>query len=676
MKDSCFPITEVWLKSKEAELLLGNKMKLSRLRNKNLVTVRPAAEGRGGGFEYLLSSLPVEAKSKWLEASGERQDVSLQSTISSLQPEISNNDYQPAEIDLYNEQQQSKNLVVSEKETQIHVAKNKIVDLYLQYQEKSNLKKLAAQKEFCKLYNLGLHPDLQSIIATVSRGSVERWKKTREEEKENPFALAPKYNRTQRSEISVKQAKWLLAQYLSPNQRQMTEIAEDAVKFFSNVENETPLHPSTYRRFLQRFHRYNSDLVSYYRLGGDKALNDNDLPYITRDKSRVAVGTIIIADGHKLDFLVNDPITGKPKRMMLILFIDYYSNTPLGYEICTTENVKGISIALFRSILYLGKYPDVVYLDNGRAFAAKFFKGKEQQIETEIGLYKSLGIKVITAWPYHGQSKTIEPFFRQVAALARRMPSYIGNTIALQPAYMHRGEKLHARVHDRMMEHVNIDLRTAYKAISWQFEEYTNTPQKGGFLKGQKPIEIFNQGKGPGVDKINLVTLMMKRESVMIKRCQFKIREKEYQSEDLYGLSGEFEVRYDFIYDDVAYVFDPENGHKFIGAVPVKPQVHPAAFALGTEEDQQLLSERIEFRNNLRKATTTDARLFLENEIYPAVTRQLEDAKILQLNAEAKKSSTPEEQKKSLKLKTGTDNVDLSFLNNVKTDIEEERSWI
>lgn len=666
MRDSSYSFTEVWLKSKEAELLVGNKMKLSRLRDKGLITARPALEGRGGGFEYLLSSLPAEAKEKYYagDKRSETQDVV---------------EYQPAEVDLYNEKPIENKIVVRENDQKLSVAKNRIVDLYLEYQGKSNLKKLDAQNEFIKLYNLGLHPDLKSTIESISRGSVERWKKLREDQKENPFALAPKYSGPKGSEIPQEQAKWIVDQYFGPNRRQLTEIAEDAVKFFTARGDERVFHYYTYIRLLKKLHRYNYDLVAYYR-GGDKQLNDEVLPYITRDKSRVGVGDIIIADGHKLDFLVNDPVTGKPVRMILILFIDYYSNTPLGYEICRTENVKGITIALFRSILRLGRIPTAVYLDNGRAFAAKFFKTKkvnvEQAFDQEVGLYKSLGIRVITAWPYHGQSKTIEPFFRVVAALSRRMPTYIGNTIALQPVHMHRGEKLHSKVHDKLMEHINIDIFTAYRAIAWQFDQYTSTPQKGGFLKGQMPIAVFNAGKGEGIERTKLIPLMMKRERIMIKRCQFKIANTEYQSEDIYGLNGEFEVRYDFIYNDVAYVFDPEDNNKFIAAVPAKPKVHPDAFGQGTEEDQQLLSERIEFRNSLRKSTVTDARLFLENDIYPAITKEIQDAKILQLNAEAEKNSTPDEQKKALKIKTGTDNVDLSFLKNDNQVVEEERSWI
>ena len=101
----------------------------------------------------------------------------------------------------------------------------------------------------------------------------------------------------------------------------------------------------------------------------------------------------------------HDPETGKATRMTLLLFFDGASNHPLGWEIMPTENTDCISAAFRRTCLVLGKFPRVVYLDNGRAFRAKFFKGcPDFEQAGFLGLYKDLGCEVIHAWPYHGQS--------------------------------------------------------------------------------------------------------------------------------------------------------------------------------------------------------------------------------------------------------------------------------
>lgn len=98
--------------------------------------------------------------------------------------------------------------------------------------------------------------------------------------------------------------------------------------------------------------------------------------------------------------------------MTLVLFFDGRSNMPLGWEVMATENVDCISSAFRRSCMYLGKFPRVIYMDNGRAFRAKYFEGCDDFEQAGfLGLYRELGCEIVHAWPYHGQSKTVERFF-------------------------------------------------------------------------------------------------------------------------------------------------------------------------------------------------------------------------------------------------------------------------
>ncbi len=92
-----------------------------------------------------------------------------------------------------------------------------------------------------------------------------------------------------------------------------------------------------------------------------------------------------------------------------------------------------------------------MYIDNGRAFRARFFEGCPDFEQAGIfGLYESLGCKVIHAWPYHGQSKPIERFFGTMHGLEVWMPSYTGFDIAHKPARMKRGEELHRQLYEKM----------------------------------------------------------------------------------------------------------------------------------------------------------------------------------------------------------------------------------
>ena len=135
---------------------------------------------------------------------------------------------------------------------------------------------------------------------------------------------------------------------------------------------EAPQSDKTFLNFLNEFKKSNFDTWTFFR-HGQKALNDTCLPHIERDWDRVEVGDILIADGHILDFEILNPFTGKPKRMMWVVWFDGRSGMPLGWEISPTENTQAIATAMRRAILCLGKIPQIAYLDNGRAFRSKFF---------------------------------------------------------------------------------------------------------------------------------------------------------------------------------------------------------------------------------------------------------------------------------------------------------------
>lgn len=162
-------------------------------------------------------------------------------------------------------------------------------------------------------------------------------------------------------------------------------------------------------RYARRFEEQHYNIYILKRQG-EKALNDKVLPYIRRDSNLLEVGDCLFADGHTLNFECLHPETGKPFRPTLILWFDWKSAMPVGWEIMPTENTVAISSALYMAILRLGKYPKIVYLDNGRAFKSKFFTGESDDFEMLSGLYARLGIGLQLAKPYHGQSKTMERF--------------------------------------------------------------------------------------------------------------------------------------------------------------------------------------------------------------------------------------------------------------------------
>ena len=116
---------------------------------------------------------------------------------------------------------------------------------------------------------------------------------------------------------------------------------------------DSPSSVQTFRRFANNYRNKHYDEWIFAR-EGQKALRDNVQPYITRDISKLEVGDVLVADGHRLAVQCINPYTGKPCRPTLIGYLDWKSTALVGYEIMLKENTQAITSALRNSIINLG----------------------------------------------------------------------------------------------------------------------------------------------------------------------------------------------------------------------------------------------------------------------------------------------------------------------------------
>jgi len=488
--------------------------------------------------------------------------------------------------------------------------------------------KMRARTEFVQAYNSGIvYPTLYDRLGPVSWQTIEGWKRTVKTSGET-FELCDNRGFCKRGNriLTYEQGQILLRCALHPNKPLISEAIRRAwaimhTNGISNGHSET-----TYRRWLKDWISTHYEIWTFTREGA-KAWNDKVAMYIERDYTLINVGDILVADGHMLNFDILNPWTGKPKRMALILWYDMKSNYPLGWEIMPTENTQAISAALRRAIIRLGKYPQVAYLDNGKAFRARFFKDTNFEEGGFEGIYKRLGIKTIFAWPYHGQSKTVERFFGTLAEMERMMPTYTGTSIENKPPRMNRGEKLHRRVYEKIMGDNCLTMEQAHCLIAAWFDEYAQRPQRG-HLNGRAPADLFIEEKGPGVDKTELTYLMMTEKKKTIHRKGITVHGTNYYDPALYGRRHPVIIRYDLqevsksskIMSEI-YVYGPDDEY-ICRATPVQ-KIHPAANILGTTEDQELLKKHIEMKKHQEKAASILARELLETEVLPAHRRQI-----------------------------------------------------
>ncbi|MBM9605941.1 Mu transposase C-terminal domain-containing protein [Desulfopila inferna] len=490
-------------------------------------------------------------------------------------------------------------------------------------------KKDQARESFMVGYNSGAaYPDLYKELGALSWKTIEGWKTKLKKTDGNTLQLADRRGkkRGQRS-ITPLQAQIILAIVRQPKgkSRPKSEIIRIAMDIMKQKGLET-LSDATYRRFLNDWIAVNYDEWIWWR-EGDKGLNDKCLFWTERDYERIEVGDVLVADGHVLNFRVLNPWTGKDQRMMLVLFFDMKSSMPLGWEIMPTENTDSISAALRRSIIRLGKVPKIVYLDNGRAFKGKYFTGTDFE-QTELpGLYERLGIQLIVAKPYHGQSKTIERFFKTFGELERLSPSFIGTAIDTKPAHMNRGEKLHRRINKTITQGHVPSLVDSHRAIAVWFDLYASRKQgTNSHLAGQAPQTLFEAGRGPGVDEQALRILMMKKESRKIYGRGVKVFDKGewYYHPALYGRSHKVSVRFDMQERDSVLVYD-QRTDEFICEASRVDKVHPAARILGDQTDIALLENQLEMIGSLRKQTVSHARAMADEVVIPEARRMIED---------------------------------------------------
>ncbi len=528
---------------------------------------------------------------------------------------------------------------LSKKQHEFAIAAARLINLYIEHYNQPNYKgnKCFAQEKFIKAYNDNAFPELFAIIGKRDVQTIRRWKKDYITSGRDYRVLAPQHKTNKPSSVTPEQAQVIITLLLKPSKPLDSEVVREAMNIFEAKRFPHIRSPKTYRRFINDWKKEHYADYVFFR-EGEKGLDDLVLPYVERDWNLVEVGDIIIMDGHVNNYETINPfpnkegiITGRPKRMMTIGAIDGRSQYLCGYEICPTENVQGIAVTIFRAILNLGKVPRVIYFDNGKAFGAKYFHGDE--FENLIPLFKRLHIKVMFAKAYHGQSKPIECFWHWMAELERLVPTYCGTSIELQPPRMNRGEFIHRKLYEKAMQNTTVDIWASHRAMAWWLDNYHSRVKVDGHLKGLTPAEVFNAGKGPGVNRKELTFLMMDLTVTKLYQKGIKMFGKWYWHDLLFGKlidsSDEVHVKYDLFQKDSIFVVD-RQGNIVCEAFAVS-KCHPAAKLLGTPQDVEELKNQLATKERLKSSVVGEARQFLQEEIYPFVQKQLKDANILQL---------------------------------------------
>ena len=489
-----------------------------------------------------------------------------------------------------------------------------------------------AREAFVTAYNLGergSYPGIFAKVGPISVQKVQRWDAEMRANGNDPLVLCDRRGKHRAGAITVTpdQQRILRDCALSYNRPLVSEIIRLARKAFEYYEIPHPQSDDTFRRWLAWFKKYYYAEWVLYR-EGEKALNDKCVFHMQRDYDRIQVGDVALADGHVTNWDIVNPWTGREQRMVWICWYDMKSNYVMGWELMPTENTQAIASGLYRAILMLGKIPKIAYLDNGRAFRAKFFtKVAKFEDDPITGLFQRLGMINVHHQAYHAESATVEVVNKRIGELERMAPSFCGESIENKPAWRNRDEKVAKQMHQAMTGGRGVTLEESHQAIAGFLDEYHERPQDG-HLKGRCPREVFEEGRGPGFcpeQLAELRVLMMSMEFKKVHRdgLKFPWSDQRYYHPDLYGRQQQsVVVRYDWNDRSRVYVYEP--GGDFICEAELKNKTHPMARLLGNDADVEELKNQSELKGSLVKKTKGPARQFLEEHVMPELRRQRE----------------------------------------------------
>ncbi len=474
-----------------------------------------------------------------------------------------------------------------------------IVLALIKYRNNYSTKK-QADSEFLDLYNSGLYlPKAYKFIGSISLGTLHRWVR-KYEKHESAECLQPNYKYSKQGEynsiLNDEMKQILLTLLLHPSRYNYGKAIKLTKEILKKRGYEHLPCDLSFKRYAENF-RKNNYAEWVLRREGMKAYHDKVEPYIERDISKIEVGDVIVADGHVLNFQVINPFTGRPTRATLVGFLDWKSTALVGYEIMMTESTQCIASALRNAIINLGLIPKVVYQDNGKAFKSRFFQNVDFEEDLFNGVYANLNIHSVFAKPYNARAKVIERFFREFQEeLEKGMPSYIGTSIEDKPAWLKRGEKLHAQWHQKLTNNHIPTVSEASKYINSWIEFHNNQPCPNDRTKTIK--ECLNSVQKQNIDVQRLDELMMKTEGRTINKHGITFLNMHYRSEAILGIRDKVNIRYSLF--DLSKINVYSTKGEFLCVANRVQKVHPMARVLGTVKDMEEYKYQYEKQQKLK----------------------------------------------------------------------------
>lgn len=438
--------------------------------------------GRGGGWEYHWSVLPMSAQKKLLLDAAQ----------------------QPAPVagkaEAWHVFDRLPQKVKDKARARLEVIRN-VEALYRAGEDKTPAVHQAAQ------------------IAGVSQRTVHEWFSMIEgvAEEDRLAYLPPKHRMATRKSVSTQDVKpfmdFLQSSFLRIAPQTFKQCYRKAVAEAKRHGWGTLTERTAKRRLEKAVPR-----VSRVFLQEGVAGLERCFPAQIRDRTSLGAMGGVNADCHKIDVFVEWP-DGTINRPQIIAFQDLYSNKFLSWRVDNTPNSVMVMAAFGEMIEKYG-IPKKCLFDNGREFANKWMTGGAPtrfrfkiRDDDPLGVLPLLGIDIHWATPASGQSKPIERAFKDLANNIAKDPrfsgAYVGNRPDAKPEnYGSRAipSETFLRVFEEgMLEHNAREGRLTDAALGRSFDEtfaesYSTVPirkateeQKRLYLMGQHVCKLNKQ---------------------------------------------------------------------------------------------------------------------------------------------------------------------------------------
>ncbi len=436
--------------------------------------------------------------------------------------------------------------------------------------------RIKAWKDVTKTYNEGkLLPELFQNEGKHGERTLRRWVKNYSDSDHDVNILVRNRQMTTPSRnVTETEKNFLLHILLTPNRVSIGSAIRKLKQMEMLSKLESPASKITLRRWCEEWQSGHKAEWNLLR-NGRKSLRENSLISVLRS-DELEVGDVWVADGHKLAFDILDPATGKPRRMIMIMFYDWASRYPVGASLAVSEDSQHILLALRNSILNWKGRPKYVYLDNGRAFRSKLFnqQWERHDLSQELaGIFPRLGIGVVFAESYNARAKVIERFFQTFQNdFERFMTTFRGGSIADKPATLMRNEKWMKK----LFAGKPITVEQAKSMITLYIEQmYGMTPHGG--LNGARPHEVFRSAVVPpeqSIEPSELNFLMLAVANRKVQASGIRFNNVLYWDEALINHVGDkVTLRHDLMDTRSVLVYDSRN--RYICQASARRHQHP-----------------------------------------------------------------------------------------------------